>query len=381
MKSAALNGAIVVGTGVVVVVMIGVFVLSSSSSAAAGALRVRGADVSFTLQNETAGNPVYDGVDAQPVEQILAQRGANYVRLRVWVDPADGHNNLDETLQLARRASAAGLAIILNLHYSDTWADRTSQTTPQAWAEQDPEQLAITVETYTREVVDSLSAQGTPAEIVQVGNEVTFGMLWPVGQIYGSHGEHWGNFTDLLKAAVRGAEGSEPRSAPEIMLDIDTGGDVALSTYFFDNIGAAGVPYDLIGLTYYPFWHGSLADLKNNVDTLATRYNKDVMIAETAYPWTLDDADSEANVVTSAAELPDGDLYPPTPTGQQAFYQALRQLLLDVPGGHGAGFLVWEPGWLAGVGAGPDLGNAFDNLTLFDHTGRALSALDSFAAP
>lgn len=368
-------------TGCVLLIVTGAILFSAVSSSASEALRVRGADISFTLQNEAANNQVADGTETQAIEKILASHGANYIRLRLWVDPADGTSDLEDTLKLALRAKAAGLEIVLDLHYSDTWADRTSQTTPDAWSSQNPHELAATVETYTREMVDALNAQGTPPAIVQVGNEVALGMLWPVGLIYTEYGEDWAGFTDLLKAAVRGAAGSDASHTPEVMIDIDTGGDVAQSTYFFDHIRSAGIEYDLIGLTYYPFWHGSLSALEQNLGTLAARYNKDILIAETSYPWTLDDADSEPNVISNAADLPDGALYPPTPTGQQHFYQALRRILLAVPDGHGAGFLVWEPGWLSGVNATAQTGNAFDNLTLFDHTGRALSALDSFAAP
>jgi arabinogalactan endo-1,4-beta-galactosidase len=364
-------------------VLVGVLVILASavSYSTSGALRIRGADVSFTLQNEAANNVLSEGEGVQPIETILAAHGANYVRLRVWVDPAEGGHDLDATLQLAARAKAAGLRIVLDLHYSDDWADRTTQTTPSAWERQNPRELAVTVENYTRSVLDSLAAQGTPADIVQLGNEVIFGMLWPVGQIYGVRGEYWDGFTDLLQAAVRGARASESSDSLEIMLDIDTGGDADQSTYFFDHIEAAGIDYDLIGLTYYPFWQGSLADLEQNLHTLATRYDKNILIAETAYPWTLEDADDEPNVVSSLAELPDGALYPPTPSGQRQFYQALREVLAEVPGSHGAGFLVWEPGWLAGVNASADLGNAYDNLTLFDAEGVGLPALDAFAEP
>jgi arabinogalactan endo-1,4-beta-galactosidase len=361
----------------------GAFVVftASASHSGAGALRVRGADLSFTLENEAANNVLSNGDGVQQIETILANHGANYVRLRVWVNPVDGSSDLAATLQLAARAHEAGLQIVLDLHYSDHWADRTTQTTPSAWHRQNPEELAATVENYTQDVLNSLAAQGTPVDIVQLGNEVIFGMLWPVGQIYGARGEDWRGFTNLLHAAVRGVRGSDSGSDPEIMIDIDTGGDVDQSIYFFDHIEDAGVEYDLIGLTYYPFWQGSLNDLKQNLDTLATRYNKDVLIAETAYPWTLVDADDEPNMVSDAADLPDGALYPPTPAGQQQFYQALRQILIDVPDGHGAGFLIWEPGWLAGVNASAELGNAYDNLTLFDSGGQGLPALDAFTAP
>jgi arabinogalactan endo-1,4-beta-galactosidase len=122
-------------------------------------------------------------------------------------------------------------------------------------------------------------------------------------------------------------------------------------------------------------WHGSLADLSANLGDLATRYGKDLVVAETQYPWTLENGDDLGNFVWEGTTLPDGDRFPATPAGQAGFYQALRDVLAGVPGGRGAGFLVWEPEWIPGVGWEPGAGNPNDNMTLFDFTGAALPAL------
>ncbi|MCU1407804.1 MAG: arabinogalactan endo,4-beta-galactosidase [Glaciihabitans sp.] len=365
----------------VLIVAIGVIVLASQDhTGGRGALSIRGADISFTLQNEAGGNTVSDGNGAQPIETILASHGANYMRVRVWVDPPAGTSDLATALTLGRRAAEAGLSIILDLHYSDSWADRTTQTTPASWAQQDAVTLQRTVEGYTRTVVTAFAEQGTPVKIVQIGNEITHGMLWPVGRIYGATGEEdWSGLTGLLTAAIAGARSASPGDAPSIMLDIDTGGDLGGTMYFFDHIVAAGIDFDLIGLTYYPFWNGSLDVLGDTLAVVAERYDRDILIAETSYPYTLVDADDEPNVLSDASALPDGERYPPSEEGQRAYYAALRATLAAVPDGRGVGFLVWEPGWLAGVGAGVDLGNAFDNLTLFDQKGRGLPALDAFS--
>jgi arabinogalactan endo-1,4-beta-galactosidase len=363
-----------------IVVSAGAFVFGVGASKSMP-LRIRGADVSFALQNEAAGNEVSDNGAILPVERILANHGANYVRVRVWVNPTPGTSDLAAGLELARRAKAAGLRIILNLHYSDSWADRSNQETPNAWRGEGPAALAKTVEEYTRRTVTAFSDRGTPATIVQVGNEITHGMLWPTGRVYSDRGEDWAEFLRLLKAGVTGALSAEPKNPPEIMIDTDTGGDATVSRNFFDHVVAADIPFDLIGLTYYPFWNGSLSGLAKNLSDLATRFDKNILIAETSYPWTLSDGDHERNVVTSNHQLPDVAKYPPTERGQEEYYQALRAVLRAVPGGHGAGFLVWEPSWLPGVGAGGQTGNAFDNLTMFDADGRGLPSLDAFAAP
>ncbi|QYF89079.1 glycosyl hydrolase 53 family protein [Arthrobacter sp. PAMC25284] len=353
---------------------------TSRSAAPVSGFRFRGADISFTLQEEAIGTAVRDAAGVRPIERLLARRGANTVRLRVWVDPLPGTSGLAETLVMARRAHDAGLGIILSLHYSDTWADGKSQPIPKAWRGLDDAALLRTVENYTRKVVGALVKQGTPAHVVQIGNEISRGMLWPAGQVYRSDGEHWSLFAKLLKAGVKGAKTASPDHPPLIMIHTETGGDKDASKYFFDRLVARRVPFDIIGLTYYPFWNGPLTNLETTLHQLVARYGRDVMVAETAYPWTLAQAGEQQNVVRRAEDLPEAGLYPPTPAGQAAYFERLRRVLQQVPGGRCAGFLVWEPGWTPGVRATPEMGNAHANLGLFDWTGQGHPALKVFRA-
>ena len=341
-------------------------------------LQIRGADISFTLQEEANNQLVSDYGMVTPIEQILANHGANFVRLRLWVNPRPGTSDLESVLALARRAAAAGHKLLLNIHYSDSWADRTAQPTPLLWRELSHEDLALTVESYTRETVSAFSRQGTPPAIVQIGNEISRGMLWPHGQIYTAGGEHWYGFSELLRAAARGVLAGNPAQPPRVMIHSDTGGDHDASVYFYDQLRRYDVSFDVIGLTYYPFWNGSLADLDRNVSALADRYDKDVIIAETAYPWTLSSGDEASSVVSSAAALPEAAVYPPTPQGQAKFFAALNKMLREVPDGRGAGYFIWEPGWLPGVRASEYAGNTHSNLTLFDWHGQGLPALEAF---
>jgi arabinogalactan endo-1,4-beta-galactosidase len=355
------------------------------------ALSVRGADNSFTLQEESVGATYRDLRGRKgTVERILARNGANYVRLRVWTDPPEGYSTLNSALTLARRAHRAGLKVLLDLHYSDFWADPGKQPTPAAWQGQDLPTLAETVRQYTRHAVAAFARQGTPVDMIQIGNEVTSGMLFPTGQLYPENApQQWPQFTTLLKAGIQGAhEGAPRRHQPRIMIHIDRGGDNAGSQWFFDHILAEGVQFDVIGESYYPIWHGSLADLRANLTDLATRYGKDIVVVETAYPWTTEDGDGYPNLWdgsgdpgTTNGPLPDQATYPPTVAGQAAFFEALRQVLLDVPDGRGLGFFDWEPEWIPGVGWEPGAGNPNDNLTMFDFTGRALPSLRAFRAP
>jgi arabinogalactan endo-1,4-beta-galactosidase len=347
-----------------------------------GALRVRGADLSFTLQEEAVGTRYRDGRVAGRVEQLLARRGATHARLRVWTDPPAGYSDRHSALALARRARRAGLRVLLDLHYSDFWADPAHQTTPAAWAGQDLPALTRTVHAYTRDLIAWFARHGAPVDMVQVGNEITAGMLWPLGRIYQDDGQHWPEFTALLAAGIAGARAGNPRGHRlEVMVHIDRGGDNGGSVWFYDHLAAAGVDFDVIGLSYYPFWHGPLAALRQNLDDLAGRYGKPLVVVETAYPWTTGDGDSLANFITGPDQLPDGDRFPPTPAGQAAYFEALRDVLAAVPGGLGAGFVDWEPEWVPGVGWEPGAGNPNDNLTLFDFAGRALPAVAAFRPP
>src|SRR5665647_2496627 len=345
-------------------------------------LGVRGADLSFTLQEEAAGNS-YTNLQGHrhPVEKILASAGANWARLRVWVDPPAGYSDLPAALRLAQRCRGAGLKVLLDLHYSDFWADPGKQATPAAWVGQDLTQLNETVRGYTRQVVDAFARQGTPIDMIQIGNEITNGMLWPLGQIYNDSREHWDPLVSLLDAGLTGAREGTPRHHElATMVHIDRGGDNGGSRYFYDNIIQREVDFDIIGLSFYPFWHGPLSALQANLNDLAGRYGKDLVVAETAYPWTLADGDNLANSLNSAAQLPEATHYPATRSGQRDYFEALRNVIQQVPSGHGLGFFDWEPEWIPGVGWEPGQGNPNDNLTMFDFHGHALPALNAFRA-
>jgi arabinogalactan endo-1,4-beta-galactosidase len=339
-------------------------------------LSVRGADISSLLREEAAGRTFEDKGRVAPVEHLLAARGATVVRLRVWVNPPPGESDLASALVLAKRAHAAGLRVLLDLHYSDSWADKSNQTTPTAWAAQDLSTLVATVRAYTRDTVRAFAAQGTPLDMVQIGNEVTSGMLWPSGRIYDEQGgEQWGGFVALLKAGLQGA--AEGTSAPpRTLVHIDRGGDSGGARYFYDHIVGADVRFDVVALSYYPFWHGPL---RAQLADLATRYGKDVLVVETAYPWLLPSGDGTRYHVTRTDQLPDSALFPATPKGQAAYFEALRTTVGQVPGRHGLGFLAWEPAWLPGLDRDSSSeGDAYGNLTMFDWNGAGLPSLAAF---
>ncbi len=338
---------------------------------------VLGHDISTLQQLEDVGKTFSDHGRVQPAERILAAHGATYIRERLWVNPPMPYNDLPHVLRMARRIKAAGLKFLLDIHYSDFWADPGKQYPPASWQNQDLATLTNTVYDYTRDVIEQLARQGTPPDMVQTGNEVTNGMLWPLGEIYIDGGQNWSGFTTLLKAAIAGARDGNPRSHKmRIMVHIDRGGDNGGSQYFYDNILAQGVDFDVIGLSYYPFWHGPLSALQANLNDLSPRYEKDIVVVETAYPWTLANGDSLANEITDPSQLPSA--YPATPEGQLAYIRAILSIISQVPEQRARGMVYWEPAWIPGVGWEPGAGNAWDNMTLFDFNGRALSSIKCY---
>jgi arabinogalactan endo-1,4-beta-galactosidase len=342
-------------------------------------LRIRGADLSFLLQQEGEGQTYRDAGQPRPVEHILADHGASHVRCRLWVNPSPGTGDLASALTLARRVRAAGLRLAVALHYSDTWADPTSQSTPLAWRGQDLSELERTVREYTATVVRAFDAQGTAVNLLQVGNEVRNGMLWPTGRINPYAEGGWEAFLRLLRAGLDGAR--DAGGVEETSVHVDTGTDNAACRLFFDHLSDARMSFDVLAVSYYPFWNGPLDALSSNLRDLAARYGRDVLVTETAYPWTLGNGDRGTNTVVRAEQLPQAAAYPPTPSGQRAFFDALRGTLARIPDGHGAGFLAWEPAWLPGVELQPGAGNPHDNLGMFTWDGRALPAIDCFREP
>ncbi len=340
----------------------------------------RGADLSFEAQEETAGAHFTDDGVRGSALSILNRHGLNYVRLRLWVNPPPGYSNLASDLRMAKRIEAAGDKLYLDIHYSDFWADPQHQDIPAAWQGQDLMQLSQTVQSYTQQVISAFAAQHTPVDMVSIGNEIRNGMLWPVGQVDWTANTGWDNLATLLKAGVAGARAGNPRRHQLlVMLHFDQGGDNADSVTFYNNLVTRHVPFDVIGLSYYPFFHGTLTQMRANVDELAGQFGKPIVIAESQYPWTLAGGDSTGNFVWQASQVSGG--YPASPGGQLSFYNDLLSILAQVPNHQGIGLFYWEPEWIPGVGWEPGAGTPNDNLTLFSFTGQALPSVGLFQSP
>ncbi len=332
-----------------------------------------GADLSFLPQLEARGARFHDSAGTTDALTLLHRHGFGWVRLRLWHRPRDGHSGLEEVLAMARRARRDGLGVLLDLHYSDSWADPGTQTLPAAWANLSFEALEDSVHRYTREVVASLCAQHTPPEMVQLGNEIRGGMLWDHGRVGGAFDTRaqWRQFARLLKAGARGVrDGAGAHAlAPRIMLHVEGGGDAEACRVFFDRIVAEQVPFDLIGVSYYPWWHGGLDRLKETLALLGPRYGRDVVVVETAYPWRLAPLDATHNLVGLPHQLLRG--YEASPAGQAEFLRDLAEIVAAAP--RGRGVFYWAPDWITA----PGLGSAGENLALFDSTGLLLPAADT----
>ena len=288
------------------------------------------------------------------------------VRLRLWHTPDSGWNDLTATLALAQRIQEAQLDLLLDIHYSDTWADPGQQHKPAAWRELSFDQLQDSVYTYTRDVIEALVAQGAPPQMVQIGNEIIQGVLWDEGRVGGTFDTpaQWSQLEQLLQAAIAGVHDAASPDDVEIMIHIDRGGDLAGATWFLDNLTALSVNYDVIGLSYYPWWHGSFEAMEETVTGVAERYGKPVILVEIAYPWTLGWFDNTHNIVGLPEHLLPG--YAGSPNGQYAFIKDTIERVRSVP--LGRGICYWAPEYMAVSG----VGSPWENLALFDEEGHAL---------
>jgi arabinogalactan endo-1,4-beta-galactosidase len=332
---------------------------------------IRGVDISSAPQIINAGGGWKLNSVPGDVLDIFKTNGANYVRLRLWYSPSNGYCGLDSTLAFAVKVKAKGFRFLLDIHYSDTWADPGHQIKPAAWNSLPFSSLNDSVYAYTKRVILALKNQNTLPDMVQVGNEITGGMLWPEGKISSANG--WSNFTTLLKSGIQGVRDVADTSTTKIMIHIDRGGDNPTSRWFFDNLKSYSVNFDIIGQSYYPWWHGSFSALQNNLNDLAVRYGKDIVVAETAYPWTSQYVnDGVNNVGFDPTKLLPG--YPLNPQGQNDFLTYLNILIKDTPNKKGIGFFYWEP---ADISV-PHVGSAWENYCVFDFNGNAFNSIRVF---
>ena len=268
-------------------------------------------------------------------------------------DVADGDLNAGRMAPQIIEFDSAGSVV-------NSWADPAKQFLPKAWETLEPAALVTAVHDYTRDTIAAFREAGVLPDMVQIGNEVTPGMLWPHGKLP----ENWDTFAALLKAGIAGVEagrGDGPR--PRIMLHIEKSGDRERTRWFFDNLAQRGVEFDVIGQSYYPWWHGSLLDLRDTLAFMAETYRKDIYLVEVAYNWR------------PAEYLDEPAPFPETPEGQRDFLDEVHRVVLATPHGLGKGVFWWEPAVplqtrIASRGMFDADGNALPVITVFDRWTR-----------
>lgn len=346
----------------------------TSSAPASPANFLAAADFSDLAFFESKGVAYKDGGLVQDGIQILKNHGINCVRLRLWTssaaqassDPYNYINNTTYAVPLAVRVKNAGLLFSLDFHYSDTWTDPSHQATPSAWTNLGFTQLLQQMRAYNSNTIVTFAAAGAMPDYVQIGNEITDGMLWTNGQLTGtwsSTNPSWIRLGQLMNAAIQGikdATNVTGAKMPQIIVHIDRGGDWNTTKSFFDNLNAQGVPYDIIGESYYPFYQGSPANLNICLSNAAVRYGKPIIVAEDAFPFT--------NTCPSAW-LTNLFGYPPTPDGQASFVATIGQIIRNMPNDLGYGFFYWGTEYQAANGVSEA---GFNTASFFDQNGNLL---------
>ncbi len=312
-----------------------------------------GADLSFLKQAEDHGFAYKENGQAKPGLQIFKDHGYNWIRLRLFHTPTQLPNSLAYTIALAKEAKKQGFKFLLDYHYSDTWADPGKQFIPKAWEGKSHAALIQAVYEYTRTTMVAFRDSGAFPDMVQVGNEISNGMLWPDGKLP----ENWNNFAELVQAGINGLyAGCGNTPCPEIMIHIDKGGDKNFTRYFFDKLNTYGIRYDVIGQSYYPWWHGSLLDLRECLYFAATEYKKDIIVVEVAYNWR------------PAEYINKHDPFAESPEGQKEFLEEVNRIVMNVPDNRGTGVFWWEPAVSRGGSRSyfDDAGNVLPVIEVFD---------------
>lgn len=304
---------------------------------------IKGADISWITEMESAGKKFYttSGLEKDPV-LLMKELGMNAIRLRVWVNPTDGWNGLQDVIQKALRVKQAGLKLLLDFHYSDSWADPGKQTPPAAWASLNVSIMADSVRAHTTRVVSTLILRGVTPDWIQIGNETNDGMLWPLGKA----STQMANYATFFKAGYDAVKQIDPNI--KVIVHISNGFDNNLFRWNLDGLRQYGARWDIIGLSLYPSvadWNTTVLQCKNNMLDLVARYQTPVMVCEVGMPW----------------DQPD------------AAYSMLKEVqtqLIALPSQMGLGVFYWEP-QCYGSWRGYTLG-------AFDNAGRPTRAMSAF---
>lgn len=340
----------------------------------------------------------YQGKEIDPYKYFIEKNNVSCFRLRLWNNPYDengkpygaGTNDYARTLKLAKIALSYGYKLVLDFHYSDFWADPGKQTLPKEWKDLSFEELKEKVYEYTLKTLQDFKKEGIDFMAIQIGNEITNGMLWPHGKLIedgNNPRSNYENLTSLLKQGIKAKNEVYPHALT--IIHLERSGNAKIYNEYFDNMAKYNVDFDIIGASYYAYWHGTFDEFFDNMRNLQKKYHKDIMVMEFAYAFTADDyLKSENNQMITRQEgmyFP----YPLTPEGQE---ECVSTFLERCKKENIKAIFYWEPCWLprehtywaTNVGQkyiheeGKSNRNEWSNQCLFDYDGNALPALDKF---
>ena len=296
-----------------------------------------GNDLSFVLQNEQRGAVFYDTDGTQKsVWQIFREHGYNWGRLMICNEPSRLGQTLDYVVEGAKKLKENNIHFALDFMMSDGWSNPMTQPMPSSLRDMTHKQRVDAFYAYVHNVIKTLRDAGVQPEIVQVGNEISNGAFWPDGRVYYGPEKraqsHWKEFTDYIKAGIKAIRDVDPRIG--VMLHVDFGGDLEMSEIFFDKMKQYKVGYDCIGFSFYPWSHGTLMDLRDNLYYVIEKYRKPVYVIETGF-YSVPSQYFERKGIRAP--------YPETPEGQKQWFQAVSEIVMAAPYNLGRGVFWWEP--------------------------------------
>ena len=336
----------------------------------------KGMDLSFQPELESF-NVQYKDENNNPIVVLpfVKQKGANLIRLKLWCNPANGLNGLPSVKSYALRIKQNNMSFMLDIHYSDSWADPANQTPPVAWQSLTIAEMKVQVYNYTKQVLTELKNQGTTPDFVQIGNETDSGFLWNYGKVWNTFSNNWQNYADLFN---KGAQVVREVCGANTKI-IFHHSSIENSIYFLNQLNNYPIDYDVIGLSYYPQYLAKDLNLvQSKLNTLATTFNKKIMIVEVAYPFTLGYNDNFNNICGLTNQLlPD---YQATPQGQKDFMLKMISIIKNIPNNQGIGFVYWAPDWVSFLGnASTSMGgSSWENQCLWNFDHKALIGFDVF---
>lgn len=363
-----------------------------------------GIDVSTYLEEIEHGAKYFDGAKEINPLDLFRVNGVDLMRIRVWVNPKSergepylaGNCDLSNFISLANIAREKGYGIMLDLHYSDFWCDPAKQIIPKSWRGLNLDGLIKTVGDYTRGVLTEIKKKGINLSYIQVGNEITNGILWPFGKLIDNGDGARSNYESLIALIKSGAAACrEVMPEAKLVLHLERSYDTAVYNEFFGKMQQADVDFDAIGFSYYPYWHGTFSQFFANVEN-CKKFKKELLVAELGYAFTVEDylkvGHGAAQLVVSEdnlSSLPFKKEFPFTPEGQAKFTEKFLEGCKE----HGISAVFWwEPLWIPGDGicwaseagqeyigeTGKPTRNEWANQCLFDYDGKKLPAFDKF---